>query len=43
MDNSTPVFWIWIAVVVLFATAVTVAFHFLRKAWKRIAKRNGST
>jgi hypothetical protein len=43
MDNSTPVFWIWIAVVVLFATAVTVAYHFARKAWRRIAKRNGST
>ena len=43
MDNSTPVFWIWIAVVVLFAIAVTVAYYFARIAWKRFAKRNGST
>lgn len=43
MDNSTPVFWIWIAAVVLFAVAVTVAYHFARKAWRRVAKRNGST
>jgi hypothetical protein len=42
MDNATPVFWIWIAVVVLFAVAVTVAYHVARKAWRRIAKRNGS-
>jgi hypothetical protein len=31
MDNSTPVFWIWIAAVVLFAIAVTVAYYFARK------------
>ena len=43
MDNSTPVFWIWIAAVVLFAAVVTVAYHFVRKAWRRIAKRNVST
>jgi uncharacterized membrane protein len=43
MDNSTPVFWIWIAAVVLFAIAVTVAYYFARKVWKRLAKRNGST
>ena len=43
MDNSTPVFWIWIAAVVLFAAAVTVTNHFARKAWRRVAKRNGST
>ena len=43
MDNSTPVFWIWIAAVVLSAAAVTVAYHFVRKAWRRFAKRNGST
>jgi hypothetical protein len=43
MDNSTPVFWIWIAAVVLFALAVTVAYHFARRAWKWLAKRNDST
>jgi uncharacterized membrane protein len=41
MDNSTPVFWIWIAGVVLFSLAVTVAYYFARKAWKRLAKRDG--
>jgi NADH:ubiquinone oxidoreductase subunit H len=41
MDNATPVFWIWIAAVVLFAVAVTVVYHFARKAWTRIARRNG--
>ena len=43
MDNSTPAFWIWMAAVVLFAVAVTLAYHFARKAWRRIARRNGST
>jgi membrane protein implicated in regulation of membrane protease activity len=43
MDNSTPVFWIWIAAVVLFAVAATVACYFARKAWRRAAKRDGST
>lgn len=42
MDNSTPVFWIWIAVVVLFAAAVTFALYLVRKAWIRFTnKRNG--
>jgi hypothetical protein len=40
MDNSTPVFWIWIAGVFLFAAAITVAFHFVRKMWKRVGKRD---
>ena len=39
MDNSTPVFWIWIGAVILFAAAVTAAYHFARKAWRRVAKR----
>jgi hypothetical protein len=43
MDNAAPVFWIWIAAVVLFAVGVTVAYHFARKAWRWIARRNGST
>ncbi len=42
MDNSTPVFWIWIAAVFLFAAAITVAYHFVRKMWKRVAKRDVS-
>ena len=42
MDNSTPVFWIWIVAVVLFATIVTVTYHFGRKTWRRIARHNGS-
>ena len=41
MDNSTPVFWIWAAVVILFAGAATLAYHFVRKAWRRLTKRNG--
>jgi NADH:ubiquinone oxidoreductase subunit H len=41
MDNSTPVFWIWIAVVILFAAAVTFALYVIRKAWGRFTKRNG--
>lgn len=43
MDNSTPVFWIWIAVVLLFAAGMTVAYYFGRKAWRRVARRKGST
>lgn len=33
----------WIAVVFLFAAAVTVAYYFARKAWRRVTNRNGST
>ncbi len=40
MDNSTPVFWIWIFVVVLFAAAVTAALYVVMKAWGRFTKRN---
>ena len=43
MDNAAPVFWIWIAAVVLFAVVVTVVYHFATKACRRIAKRNGAT
>ena len=39
MDNSTPVFWIWIVAVVLFAAAVTVAYHFARKVCRRPSSR----
>ena len=42
MDNSTPVFWIWIVIVVLFAAATTIALYFVKKTWSRVTRRNRS-